>query len=121
MPVRHASSATLASDGTSTQTRHLRGETGFVDENQLIRIEIKLPIKPEASTLQDLRPVLLQCVCGFFLNFHPRHPSKAPSALRLIFTCRQRNQTQPMLSIFTSFRVSSRLKHHVNEQLRTKV
>lgn len=40
----------------------------FIDEDQLLRIEIELTIKPDAPALQDIRPVLLQCVCGLFLK-----------------------------------------------------
>src|SRR3546814_11391096 len=42
MPVRYPSSATLASKGTSPQARHLCREAGFVDKDQLLRIEIEL-------------------------------------------------------------------------------
>ena len=108
MPVRYASSATLASKGTSPQTCHLRRESGFVDEDQLLRIEIKLAIKPDAPPLQDIRPVLLQCMCGLFLNVHPRPRSQAPSALRLIFTCRSRDKSSTISSSVTSLRASMR-------------
>jgi len=106
MAVWHAGSATLASKCTSTQTRQLRRETGFIDEDQLLRVQVELTIKPNAPTLQDIRPVLLQCVCGLFLNVHPRPRSQAPSALRLIFICRSTDKRSTISSNVISLRSS---------------
>ncbi len=108
MPVRYAGPATFASQCTPAQTCHLRGKAGFIDEDQLLRIEIELTIKPDAPALQDIRPVLLQCVCGLFLKVHPRPRSQAPSALRLIFTCRSTDKRWTISSSVTSFRSSIR-------------
>jgi len=40
----------------------------LVDEDQLIRIEIELAIKPVLTPLQDIRPVLLARMRGLFLR-----------------------------------------------------
>ncbi|TCM78536.1 hypothetical protein EV291_105158 [Rhizobium sp. BK068] len=106
MAVRHASSTTLAANCTSAQTCHLRRETGLVQEDQLLRIEIELAIKPGTSPLQDIRPILLQCMCGLFLNVHPRRCSQAPSALRLMPTCRSTDRRSTISSSVTSLRSS---------------
>ena len=106
MTVRHASSTTLASNCTSAQACHLRREAGLVYEDQLFRIEIELAIKPGTSPLQDIRPILLQCMCGLFLNVHPRRLSQAPSALRLMPTCRSTHRRSTISSSVTSLRSS---------------
>ncbi|ARM91195.1 hypothetical protein RHEC894_PC00161 (plasmid) [Rhizobium sp. CIAT894] len=76
----------------------------FVDEDQFLRIEIQLAVEPGAPALQDVRSVLLQCVCGLFLKVHPRPRSQAPSALRLIFTCRSTDKRSTISSSVTSLR-----------------
>ncbi|ARM14817.1 hypothetical protein Bra5_PB00065 (plasmid) [Rhizobium phaseoli Brasil 5] len=78
----------------------------FVDEDQFLRIEVQLTIEPGAPALQDVRSVLLQCVCGLFLKVHPRPRSQAPSALRLIFTCRSTDKRSTISSSVTSLRSS---------------
>ena len=69
--MRHAGPATLAARRSSTQAGHLRGQAGLVDEDQLRRIEIELAVEPVAAALQDVGAILLQCVCGLFLNVQP--------------------------------------------------
>jgi hypothetical protein len=58
--------ARLTARRTSSQTRHLGRQTGFVDEDQLHRVEIELAVEPGAATLQDVGAILLQCVCGLY-------------------------------------------------------
>ncbi|MBB2834866.1 UNVERIFIED_ORG: hypothetical protein GGD51_005038 [Rhizobium esperanzae] len=65
-----------------------------------------MTIEPGAPALQDVRSVLLQCVCGLFLKVHPRPRSQAPSALRLIFTCRSTDKRSTISSSVTSLRSS---------------
>src|SRR5690606_12976797 len=60
----------------------------LVDEDQLRRIEVELAVEPGSATLHDVGTVLLQCVCGLFLNVQPRPRSQALNALRLIRTDR---------------------------------
>lgn len=89
-----------------SRSRAIFVERPVVYEDHLLRIEIKPLIKPGASTLQDVRSVLLQCVCGLFLNVHPRPRSQAPSALRLVPTCRSTERSSTILSSVTSRRSS---------------
>jgi hypothetical protein len=48
------------------------------------RIEVELAVEPGATALQDIGTILLQCVCGFFLNDQPCLQSQALKALRLM-------------------------------------
>ena len=104
--MRHAGPATLAAQCTSAQTCHLRRKSGLVDKDQPFRIQIELPIEPGAPALQDIRPVLLQCMCGLFLNVQPRPRSHAPTALRLILTRRSADKSTTISSSVTSLRSS---------------
>lgn len=106
MAMRHTGSATVASKCTSAQTCHLRRKAGFVYEDEFVRIEVELTIEPDAPALQDIRPVLLQCMCGLFLNVHPRPRSQAPSALRLILNCRSMDKRPTISSSVISLRSS---------------
>ncbi len=65
-----------------------------------------MTIEPDTSTLQDIRSVLLQCMCDLFLKVHPRPRSQAPSALRLMFSCRPADKRSTNSSRFTSLRYS---------------
>jgi len=72
---------------------------------QLLRIEAELPFKPGSPALQDIRSILLQCMCGL-LNVHPRPRSQAPSALRLTPTCRSTHRRSTISSSVTSLQSS---------------
>jgi hypothetical protein len=98
MAVRHACSTTLAANCASAQACHFGRQPGLVYEDQLFRIEIELAIKPDSPALQDIRSILLQCMCGLFLNVHPRRRSQAPSALRLMPTCRSADRRSSIIS-----------------------
>jgi hypothetical protein len=56
----------------------------LIYEDEPGRIEIELAIEPSAAALQDVWTVLLQCMCGLFLNVQPRLQSQALNALRPI-------------------------------------
>ncbi|MBB4244357.1 hypothetical protein GGD54_005124 [Rhizobium tropici] len=43
------------------------------------RIEIELAVEPVAPTLQKVGALLLQCMCGLFLNVQPRFRSQTSS------------------------------------------
>ncbi len=68
MTVGNARATTLAPPGTPRQPRHLRRQARLVDEDQPGRIEVELAVKPGLALSQDLRPLLLQCVRGFFVR-----------------------------------------------------
>ena len=106
MAVRHAGPATLTTWRSSAQTRHLRRQACLVDEDQLRRIEIELAVEPGLTALQDVGPVLLQCMCGLFLNVHPWARSHALKALRLIRTDRSANSRSTISFSVMSLRSS---------------
>ncbi len=68
MPVGGARATALAPPGTPRQPRHLRRQARLVDEDRPGRIEVELAVKPGLALSQDLRPLLLQCVRGFFVR-----------------------------------------------------
>ncbi len=43
-----------------------------------------MAVEPRTTALQDVGTILLQCMCGLFLNVQPCRPSQALKALRLI-------------------------------------
>lgn len=86
MAVRHPGPAALAARCSSTQTRHLGRQSGLVDEHELGGVEIELAVEPGPPAAQDIGTILLQCVCGLFLNVQPWPRSQALKALRLIRT-----------------------------------
>ena len=88
MTVRYTGAATFPAQGTPAQTGHLRGEAGFVNAHQTLRIKVRLEIKPVLSSLQDVFTLLLQCMSGLFLNVHPCCRSQRLSMLRPIPTAR---------------------------------
>jgi hypothetical protein len=47
--------------GTTAQPRHLRGSTGFVDEDQALRIELRPGPATRPVPRGDVEPVLLGC------------------------------------------------------------
>jgi hypothetical protein len=64
--MRHTGAAAFPAQGTPAQTGHLRGESGFVNEHQTLRIKGRLEIKPLLSSFQDVLTLLLQCMSGLF-------------------------------------------------------
>ena len=82
MAVRHAGPAALAKRRTTAQPSHLGRQAGLVDEHQFCRIEIELAVEPGAAAAQDVGAVLLQCMCGLFLNVQPCPRSQSLKVLR---------------------------------------
>jgi hypothetical protein len=66
MTVRHGRAATLSPFGAASEPRHLRRRTGLVDEDQALRIEIRLRVEPGPAPRGDVGPFLLAGVRGFF-------------------------------------------------------
>jgi hypothetical protein len=58
--------APLATQGTATDARHLGRGTGLIDEDQAVRVKVRLSIEPGPAPLGDVGPLLLGCVRGFF-------------------------------------------------------
>lgn len=61
-----AGPATLTNQRTPAQPRHLGVEAGLVNEDEPGRIKIGLAVEPILTLLQEVRPLLLQCMRGFF-------------------------------------------------------
>ena len=72
MPVRHASAKPFSARGAAIAAGHVRRCPGLIDEDELLRFEIELPLEPVLASLQDVGPVLLGCVRGLFLRVMPR-------------------------------------------------
>lgn len=105
MAVRHACSTTLVSNCASAQARHFGRQSGLVYKDQLFWIEIELAIEPAR---RRFRTSSRSCsnACADFFNVHPRRRSQAPSALRLMPTCRSTHRRSTISSSVTSLRSS---------------
>ena len=66
MAMRHWSAAPLPARRPPAQARHLRRRAGFINEDQVFGIEFRLEFEPRLPASQDVRPLLLACVCCFF-------------------------------------------------------
>jgi hypothetical protein len=80
--VWHAGPASLAARRSSAQACHLGRQTGLIDEDETGGIEVELAVEPGLPALQDVGTLLLQCVCGLFLNDQPRPRSQSLNVLR---------------------------------------
>ena len=67
--IAHAQALTLAAPAMAA--RHVGRGPGFVDENQLVRVQIELAVEPVMAPLQDVGTVLLDRVTGLFLSEMP--------------------------------------------------
>ena len=68
MPMRDGGTQALATGGPSVGTGHVGRCPGLINENQTIRIQIKLILEPLATPRQDVRTILLRGVAGLFLR-----------------------------------------------------
>jgi len=66
MAVGNRRPAALAALGSAPQAGHLGRGPGFVDEDELLGIELGLGLEPGLATGDDVRPLLLGGVRGFF-------------------------------------------------------
>jgi hypothetical protein len=71
MTVRDAGAQALAPRRPSAQARHLCVQPGFVDEDQPLRVQIRLRLEPGVARRGDVRAVLLAGVGGLFWNDQP--------------------------------------------------
>ena len=76
MAVRNGGSQPSTTPAATAFARHVRRGPGFVDENQLCRIEVGLPGEPGAPLLQNVRALLLLGMRGLFLNVIPWRSKK---------------------------------------------
>ena len=68
------------------QAGHLRGKAGFIDEDKPRRIKVKLAVEPVLTAFHKVGSLLLQSMCGLFLNVQPCLRSQTSRALRPIET-----------------------------------
>ncbi len=66
MAVRNGCTTTLATFGTPAHTRHFCGSTGLIDEDQTLRIKVRLAVEPSPAPCGDVWPRLLAGVRCFF-------------------------------------------------------
>jgi len=66
VPVRDWRAAALSAFGAATQAGHLGRGSGLIDEDQALRVEIRLGIEPGLAPLRDVGPILLAGVRRFF-------------------------------------------------------
>jgi hypothetical protein len=65
MPVRHGGATPLSFQGAASQPGHLGRCAGLVDEDQSLRIKIRLGCEPSLAPGCDVGPRLLGCVRCF--------------------------------------------------------
>ncbi len=66
MPVRNARAQPLAPLRPAAQARHLGRSAGLVDEDERLRVEIRLVFEPGLTGGRDVRSILLGRVSRFF-------------------------------------------------------
>ena len=66
MAMGHRSVAALTPRCPAIAPRHLGRGAGLVDEDQSLRLQIAPGVEPGLTAAQDVRPLLLAGVCGFF-------------------------------------------------------
>jgi hypothetical protein len=71
--------------------RHVRRCPGFVDEDQLVGVEIKLALEPFLTLLQDVGAILLGRMAGLFLRVIPWRAKKRHKVAMLTLTPRSAN------------------------------
>ena len=76
MTVRDGRSQPFALRRAAVAARPIGGGPGFVDEDQLLRIEIELTLEPGLPPLQNVGPLLLGRVRGLFLSVSSRRSKK---------------------------------------------
>ncbi len=67
MAMGHAGAAAFAAPGPAAQAGHLGGGPGFVEKNQLSRIEVRLQLEPRYTPGRYVFTILLACMRRLFL------------------------------------------------------
>src|SRR6516165_7414946 len=68
MPVRHAANHTLAAWSTAIAAGHIRRRPGFINEDQLGGVQLRLTVAPSLSRRSNVGTALLRGVLGLFLR-----------------------------------------------------
>ena len=66
MAVGNSGPAAFPPLGSASQAGHLGRGAGLVDEDELLGIELRLGLEPSLAADDDIRPLLLGGVRGFF-------------------------------------------------------
>jgi hypothetical protein len=66
--VRHADPQALAARGSAVGSCHVGLGSGLVDEDEPLRVEIRLGLEPGLAPLQDVGTILFAGVRGVFLR-----------------------------------------------------
>jgi hypothetical protein len=56
----------LAARGSAVEARHFGGGAGLIDEHQAPGVQIWPDLRPDLPLVDDVRPILLAGVRGFF-------------------------------------------------------
>ena len=70
--MRHTCPTSFTLFRAASQTRHLRRRTGFINEDELARIKIKLPVKPCLTRRYHIVTLLFARMRCLFLYVMPR-------------------------------------------------
>ena len=76
MPVRHAHPQALPPWSSPPRPSHVGCGPGLVDEDQPLRVEVELLLKPSLALPQDVGPLLLGCVRRLFFTVMLRRRKK---------------------------------------------
>ena len=76
MAVREAHTQTFAFLAAAMTAGHVGGGPRFIDEDQAFGFQIELAVEPVVPLLQNVGPVLLDCVSSLFLRVIPRRTKK---------------------------------------------
>ena len=68
MAVGEAGDEPVAAAAAAAQPRYLGVQTGLVDEDQPLGVEVELALEPRPAPSQDVRPILLAGVRGLLWN-----------------------------------------------------
>ncbi len=101
--VRDRGTAPLSANSPPAKPGHFCTQACFIDKDETCRIEIKLSLEPVPTTLHKVGALLLQCMCGLFLNVQPRFRSQTSSPLRPMETARSSASRRTISLSVTSF------------------
>jgi hypothetical protein len=86
--MRQARPQALAARGTAAEAGHLRVEPGLVNEDQAIRVELRLAGEPGEPRFRDIGALLLARMSGLFFTVKPRRAKKRQIVVRAARTPR---------------------------------
>ena len=90
MPLWNSSPAALATPVSPPEPRSLGRGARFVDEDQLLGVEVELAVEPGLPRFEDVGTLLLRRMRGLFLNVRPCRSRKVQTAVIPIVTFRSR-------------------------------